>query len=274
MEELRRFFAAGEPPICRITPDQFGRSREKGDGTQMTRIGRIRADLLWVLPPDQVCPSALDCDRQCCSRDHDQYAILRKLRLTRIDAGDDPARQCYLFNGRRYSPPSTAIWPDDGATLPARARSATNPSPAQDHSISTTCTAISSTSRARAMRGQSSRRSPVICTPCTTVSENHSHRGILAFSGGDDSVGSVFDHCWAATSPISRAYSLSPLHGGGHRCLRHRQPRSRPRRAVAGACPADRRQLSGWAERQPNRLLVALASISRLRSSWSKACAP
>ena len=144
-------------------------------------------------------------------RPRDFYAIPPgTLRLTRIDAGDDPARQCYLFVGDATARPSTAIWPDDGATLPA-------PRPECDQPFRLKIIHFNDLHGHLVHFSRQGTR-PVFAQIAGHLHalhdryENHPHRGILAFSGGDDSVGSVFDALLGSDIASYRAHAAYRLY--------------------------------------------------------------
>ncbi len=132
------------------------------------------------------------------------------LRLTRVDAGDQPSRQCYLFVGDATAGPITAIWPDAGATLPA-------PRPESDQPFRLKILHFNDLHGHLVHFSRHATR-PVFAQIAGHLQalreryQNHPQRGILAFSGGDDSVGSVFDALLGGDAATYRAHAAYRLY--------------------------------------------------------------
>jgi len=132
------------------------------------------------------------------------------LRLTRVDAGDDPSRQCYLFVGDATAGPVDVLWPDEGATLPAPRQESDQPfrlkiihfNDLHGHLVhfsrhGTRPVFAQIAGHVRALRSRYA---------------HHPQRGILVFSGGDDSVGSVFDALLGGDIASYRAHAAYRLY--------------------------------------------------------------
>jgi 2',3'-cyclic-nucleotide 2'-phosphodiesterase (5'-nucleotidase family) len=115
------------------------------------------------------------------------------LRLTRVEPNPDAPADCarYLLVGDATTGPITTLWPDEGAPLPA-AR------PDTDASFRLKIVHFND------LHGQITHFSqrgaqPIFARMAGYIGDlraryaNHPRRGVLAFSAGDDSVGSVFD---------------------------------------------------------------------------------
>jgi len=144
-------------------------------------------------------------------RPRDFFAIpLGTLRLTRIDAGDDPSRHCYLFVGDATAAPMTALWPDPGATLPA-------PRPESELPFRLKIIHFNDLHGHLVHFSRHGTR-PVFAQIAGHLNAlrsryyGHPQRGVLAFSGGDDSVGSVFDALLGSDTASYRAHAAYRLY--------------------------------------------------------------
>jgi 2',3'-cyclic-nucleotide 2'-phosphodiesterase (5'-nucleotidase family) len=115
------------------------------------------------------------------------------LRLTRVDPNPDASGDCarYLLVGDATAGPITALWPDEGAPLPV---------PRADSDASFRLKIV----HFNDLHGQITYfnqrgAQPVFARMAGYIDDlrtryaNHPRRAVLAFSAGDDSVGSVFD---------------------------------------------------------------------------------
>jgi len=144
-------------------------------------------------------------------RPRDFFAIPpRTLRLTKVIVGDDPSRQCYLFVGDATAGPIDALW--SGADV---APLAPRPERAQPFRLKII---HFNDLHGHLVRFSRHGTRPLFAQIAGHLNalrsryHDHPQRGVLAFSGGDDSVGSAFDVLLGSDSASYRAHAAYRLY--------------------------------------------------------------